>query len=578
MKHLLKRFPFNVLLLLIFVVVVIVVHSCRRDIVHPNSSVAVKTLTTHGIDISKLQAAYQQGTSAGKLKTMDVSSQAMANIISTLNVDWSSYTLQEFADSSKIIEFPMPDDTTLIAPRDSLQNGHKKYASKTAAVFILHKDTIVLNFFMKTVEDQNNPNYQSVINQLHYLSVPGGFNGEVLYFTLGRQFINGYLWKGGSITKAISLTSVTTPPTPQSQSYKGKLKVDEIALTNCTIEYYDVVWITTVTYGNNPPVTTVEPTGQSFSVTTCDVSDSGGGSGGTTSGGVSGGGGATPTPVPCVPASAPAMTSVKSGRLVVDVAAGGSGSTGSSGGTSTPVPCPTTGTTPTPTPKDPCQEKTTVSTMEANSIIANQNAQILAKSTSIEYGTNQNLTSLTSNTYVNTPVTTSGNSDSFDSPFTWDSTAGYTIGSSHGHPGQSAPSPDDVFWMIGNLSNSSLVNAGTSAIQFYRNNASITVVTQSNTYVVTVNDWGKLQTEFTKFNASPVDPTTHLNSYDQNYVDLGLNYEKTNQGSTDADAGLYALMAIFGSAINIYKAPTGSTNYVPVTLNTTGQVAQKQCP
>ena len=125
-----KSYQFYFLFLLAGVLLVFGINSCRKENIKSNNPVVTKALNGHGIDITRLQQAYQQGTSS-PLKVNDISSQAMANIVGTLNVDWSSYTLQEFPDSSKIIEFPMPDDTTLIAPRDSLQNGHNKYTSKT---------------------------------------------------------------------------------------------------------------------------------------------------------------------------------------------------------------------------------------------------------------------------------------------------------------------------------------------------------------------------------------------------------------------------------------------------------------
>jgi hypothetical protein len=264
----------------------------------------------------------------------------------------------------------MPDDTTLIAPSDSLENGRKKYSSKTSAVFVLHKDTVVLNFFMKTVEDQNAPGYQTVISQLHYLSVPGGFSGEILYFTLGRQFINGYLWKGGAITKSVSLSTVVVPPSPQAQSYKGKLKADNMEPINCVTTVYEIMQVTTVTYGNNPPVTTVEPSGQTFSETTCDWIDTGGDTG-SGSGGVSGGTGTTPSPSPCSPASNPVESSVKSGRLVINyvpVAGGGSGSGGGTGGS---TPCTT---------NPPTQQQVTIDKLmkNANSLTSDQKATLQA--------------------------------------------------------------------------------------------------------------------------------------------------------------------------------------------------------
>ena len=290
--------PKNLVIKLLFVASVLsaafLINSCRKDVVRSGSVIVSKTLAGHHIDIADLKKAYAEGTGSGKLKANDISNQAISSIVSTLNVDWSTYTLQEFADSSKIIEFAMPDDTSLIAPKDSLQAGNIKYKSKTSAVFILHKDTIILNFFMKTVEDLNDPLYQSVINEQFYLNTPANFNGQILYFTLDRQFINGYLWKGGSISKSITIGTQTTPPSPQTQAYKKKLKTDEVSQVNCTVDTYEYVWITTVTtpYGST---TTYQPTGQTFTVTTCTVAD--GGSAGTTgpvTGGVSGGAGTTP--------------------------------------------------------------------------------------------------------------------------------------------------------------------------------------------------------------------------------------------------------------------------------------------
>ncbi len=326
-----KPYQFYLLFLLAGVLLIFCINSCRKENIQSNKSVVIKALNGHGIDITRLQQAYQQGTSS-PLKVNDISSQTIANIVGTLNVDWSSYTLQEFPDSSKIIEFPMPDDTTLIASRDSLQNGHNKYTSKTCAVFVLHKDTIVLNFFMKTVESLNAPGYQSVINQLHYQSIPGGFNGEVMYFTLGRQFINGYVWQNGSIKQSMTIGSApASPPSPASQNYKGKLKVDVAQVSNCVEDDYELVWI-----NSNG---TEDPTGISWTVITCDVTN--------TDGSVLGSTGTTPAPPPCTTGSGAITSSVKNGHLVIDIASSGS-STGSSTPTPTPQPCPTNNPTPIP--------------------------------------------------------------------------------------------------------------------------------------------------------------------------------------------------------------------------------------
>jgi len=350
MKLSLKPLSIKLISLLLFIIVVIIVHSCRKDIVQSGQSVAGTTLTSHDISLVQLQKAYANGIKGNQSKITDVGQQAVANIIGTLNVDWTSYTLQEFPDSTQVIEFPMPDDTTLIAPSDSIQTGNNKYRSKTCAVFILHKDTITLNFFMKTVEDLNDPSYQSVIDQQHYLNTAATFNGEIMYFTLDRQFINGYLWKNGGITKAVSI-GPAQPVQQQTQTISRKIKT-HVTLTNCTSDTYEVVWITTVTTPTGS-YTYETPTGQSFTITTCDVVG-----GGTVAegGGVSGGG--VPPPPPCTTGSGGTVSSsVKSGRIIINVTTGGSGSGGTT--TTTSPPCLTNPTPPVPVPPpppDPCAQ------------------------------------------------------------------------------------------------------------------------------------------------------------------------------------------------------------------------------
>ena len=90
-------------------------------------------------------------------------------------------------------------------------------------------------------------------------------------------------------------------------------------------------------------------------------------------------------------------------------------------------------------------------------------------------------------------------------------------------------------------------------------------------YVATVNDWAALQTLYTKLNANQT-------TFDDNYVQTGLNYLSANQGATESDAGAYSLMSIFGTAINLYKAPAVSTTFTPLTIDSSKKVAAKPCP
>jgi hypothetical protein len=215
-------------------------------------------------------------------------------------------------------------------------------------------------------------------------------------------------------------------------------------------------------------------------------------------------------------------------------------------------------------PPDPCAQKADVKSRASNSIISGQNSQILSNSTTNEYGTEQNLQTLTGSTYINTTVRNDNNTGTFHPIFKWNSTDGYTVGSSHGHPAGMAPSPADVIWMYQNMANSELIASGN--MQFYKDNVSITAVTTNATYVVTVRDWTALQTVFQSSGTLNAD-----------YLDYASDYLNTHSTATNIEASEYALMTLFGGAINFYKAPSNSTNFEPLEINSSNAVSNKPC-
>lgn len=218
---------------------------------------------------------------------------------------------------------------------------------------------------------------------------------------------------------------------------------------------------------------------------------------------------------------------------------------------------------------DPCAEKALVSKRAQNSTVLSQNREILTKSTSAEYGTNQNLTSLTGDTYKNTPVTTNNTTNTYNPVFNWNSIDGYTVGWSHGHPGNSAPSPDDIFTMMYHLSDPELVAAGSSAIKFYRDNVSVTTITKDGNYVVTVKDWGKFQTAFDRFRDDPF-------GFDDDYVNIASQYLDTHPVLTGV-GGAYAIMKLFGDAINIFYTPPNYGTYDPMKIDSYDTVINNPC-
>lgn len=224
--------------------------------------------------------------------------------------------------------------------------------------------------------------------------------------------------------------------------------------------------------------------------------------------------------------------------------------------------------------KDPCKEKANISALASQSGVATAKASALTKTTTtgIEHGYDTKLNSLSTNTYKAMNVRPGSSSSSFSPQFTWNATDGYSIGATHGHPGGSAPSPADIIWAARNVSSPSLIAGGTTAVNTYKASVSVTTLTQASTYVVTVKDWAALQALLTAYDANP----TQANA---NYVQAGQDYLNGNPfTATNETASAYAALKLYGSAVNIYKAATGTNTFSPIALNSVDVVDAKPCP
>ena len=554
-RSFLKPLTFRLLLFCSFLFATFIVNSCRKEHDQTKQTQGQIALVNNGINIAMLQNAYNKGTSNnnGKLKVNDVSQQTFANIINSLNVDWTSYTLFSYPDSTQVIEFTMPDDTSLLVPSQATLNDSSKYQSKTTAVFILNKDTISMSFFMKTIENESSAGYQSVINQLHYKQVPNTFTGNVLYFTLDRQYLNGYAWSNGAISKAVSLGTASTQQQTQVNRV-SKLKTDVLQLTNCSSTVYGIYNVTVDQQGN---ILSWQNRIGTITVTTCDIVDDGTSVTTTTSGGGASGDTKTPNPLPCTPAaSPPAVQSIK-GRLVIDVASGGSGS---SGGTAA-SPCPTV----PPPPPDPCSQIAAVNAMAQSAARTALNQQLYKDTyTGHEYGDEENLSTWPANgTYINTPIRTDVQDKNFTPNFTWNSTNGYTMNMTHDHPAGDAPSPRDVFQLIISMNNSDFKRAGPAALSYYEQNASITVVTTNGTYVVMGADYSAL--------------STLADDYNKDNAAFNANYESI--GNANGFSSEYALLDVFGNSITVFKANPNTNTFSIITIDKkSGNVTIVKCP
>lgn len=178
-------------------------------------------------------------------------------------------------------------------------------------------------------------------------------------------------------------------------------------------------------------------------------------------------------------------------------------------------------------------------------------------SSGYEYGYEVKLSANGSNLFVNTPVRTDSQGGSFEPNFTWDYAAGLTVGASHGHPGGSAPSPADVDWLFGNLSQPHLANAGAYYINLYKEHAFVTAITQNATYTINVKDWNMLQYDLNMWKGFG------MRGF---YTATAQQYMMDNPLSTPTEASEAALLYMFGNSINVYKQNANSSVYIPLKM------------
>jgi hypothetical protein len=216
------------------------------------------------------------------------------------------------------------------------------------------------------------------------------------------------------------------------------------------------------------------------------------------------------------------------------------------------------------TPIAPCEQKNLLNNRSSDATISNINNQVLSQTISSghEYGAEQNLANIWGNSYKNISPRTDNLTGSFTPQFSWDPTGGYTIGVTHAHPGGTAPSPADAVWAFSNLSNPNLANASIQEIGYYMQNIAITTETSNSTYIITIKDWTALKTMYDNYNSNP----------------SGANAAYVSTAASHSGSAEYALLSLYGNAINLYKAPAGSTAFVPLMLDTNGNIANKPCP
>src|ERR1700753_1960830 len=127
-----KSLVTKAIVFLLTILTIIIIHSCRKESTQQKQSRSETTLINNNINLSMLKSAYNIRISNNNLKVADVN-QAVINLIASLDVDWTSYVLTTYPDSTQVIEFAIPNDTALVVPGTLASHDSIKYHSKTSA-------------------------------------------------------------------------------------------------------------------------------------------------------------------------------------------------------------------------------------------------------------------------------------------------------------------------------------------------------------------------------------------------------------------------------------------------------------
>lgn len=170
------------------------------------------------------------------------------------------------------------------------------------------------------------------------------------------------------------------------------------------------------------------------------------------------------------------------------------------------------------------------------------------------------------NTYYIGPGIGGGNS-SWASNFTWNANHGYGIGHLHNHPQGSAPNPSDA--MVG-IDLDQMKSLHTSSeVDFYTKNFSAIIVAGSEVYTITIKDAAQY-----KLDQKAYDADRALSASD--WLSKAQGYITSNPSATPQEAGVYALLEMYGNSINLSRQGINSNNSnVELSLNSNNNVITK---
>ena len=168
---------------------------------------------------------------------------------------------------------------------------------------------------------------------------------------------------------------------------------------------------------------------------------------------------------------------------------------------------------------------------------------------------------MSTNEFKVNPIKTSGNPTSVSLSTRWSSSEGYTVGYTHIHPSNGAPSPSDLFFS--SKWYSSVPTAERSIFSSYYTS---TVMTDAHIYVITIKD-------IAQWSAIDLSVQSNRNAANNEYRLLVNEYMRTLGGTNSVEAQLSALLEMYGDAVNIYRSPVQNTlDFQPLQLILGGPV------
>lgn len=281
-----KKYFTSVLLLrssviLLLAMTLFITNSCKKD------TQSLTSLSSgNEIDLSVLQKIYNNDT---------INASTSVSMINTRNVKWDRIYLQQRA-KSRVIEFDLAGDNHIWTKSPNPAN----YLNKASVVFIDFNNGTRLNFYMKVIEDHTDTTKQSLIRYVHYNSVPAGFNGEVMFYSLTNQFINGYNYVNGKIVSRCTaiITNITNGGRIQSTNPKiATMSIETYCVGDYTVVSWDAATCgcsggSTVTYNGDICFISISDDGSANGGGGAVAGDSGGSGGGDSYG-------SAPQPDPC---------------------------------------------------------------------------------------------------------------------------------------------------------------------------------------------------------------------------------------------------------------------------------------